>query len=582
MNRTHNFVLTAALLLGMLVHGVLLFDSSATADAASILTSKHNLSTSGIGGVKAATESRVCIFCHTPHNARRDTPFLWNRSDRTTNYIPYTSSTMFAQVGQPTGASKLCLSCHDGTIALGAVLSQPEEIAFIGGIRFLPPNRTSYLGTDLSDDHPVSFDYAASINQGNIELVSGSALPKEIQLDGSGQLQCTACHDPHDDSWGNFLVISNQYSQLCTSCHNKGGWANSSHALSPARWNSLGVDPWEGSDYATVAENGCENCHRPHSAGNHQRLLQREYEEDNCLVCHNGNVAGSNLEEELTKPYLHPVHLYRGVHDAAESFTLGGVANHVECEDCHNPHQVANGSSTAPSVFPKNRGVLGIDLGGQQIEEAQNLYEICFKCHADNNVLTVPSITRQLDQLNTRLEFSSGNPSSHPVTAAGGGSPVPSLLAPYTGSSIIYCTDCHGSDNPTGPQGPHGSFHEHLLVERYETSDMTSESSGAYALCYKCHDRDVILSGRSNFSLHKKHVQMENTPCAVCHDPHGISAIQGDLLSHNNLINFDVTVVLPNSAGELYYTDEGRGMSSCALLCHDKDHSANGFGIGGN
>ncbi|WP_136810103.1 cytochrome c3 family protein [Desulfosediminicola flagellatus] len=543
---------------------------------ASILESKHNLSISGTGEIRATNESRVCIFCHTPHNGRRDIPFLWNRSDQTTNYIPYKSSTMHASVGQPTGASKLCLSCHDGTIAMGAVLSRADEIEFLGGIRFLPATRSSYIGSDLSDDHPVSFSYESSRDYGNLELVNVASLPPEIQLDDSGQLQCTACHDPHDDSLGNFLVMSNRFSYLCIGCHSKKGWDSSTHALSSLRWNGQGSDPWPNTSYGTVAENGCENCHQPHTAGNHQRLLKREYEEDNCIVCHNGNVAAESVELELTKPYLHPVQSYNGVHDAAENFTLNGVENHVECEDCHNPHQVNSSTASAPVVAGENVGVLGIDAGGQQVAESQNLYEICFKCHADNTVISEPAITRQIDQVNTRMEFASGNPSYHPVIASTINSYVPSLLPPYSSGSLMYCTDCHGSDDPEGARGPHGSMNEYLLVERYETTDMTRESAEAYALCYKCHDRGVILSGRSGFSLHRKHVENANTPCAVCHDPHGISATQGNADNNGSLINFDVTVVSPNSAGELYYSAMSNAQCSCALLCHEKDHTAHG------
>ena len=110
----------------------------AAASGGNIRFSKHNLSVGGPGEIKAVSESQICIFCHTPHNARRDIPYLWNRRDQTVSYIPYQSSTLFARVGQPTGASKLCLSCHDGTIALGAIVSESEEIRFQGGIRFMP------------------------------------------------------------------------------------------------------------------------------------------------------------------------------------------------------------------------------------------------------------------------------------------------------------------------------------------------------------------------------------------------------------------------------------------------------------
>ncbi len=122
--------------------------------AAGIVDTVHNLSISGPGPIKSTTEDEICVFCHTPHKARRDVPYLWNRADSTVNYTTYASSTLFAAVGQPTGASKMCLSCHDGTIALGAVLTRPAEIPFAGGIRFLPAG-PSRLGTDISDDHPT-------------------------------------------------------------------------------------------------------------------------------------------------------------------------------------------------------------------------------------------------------------------------------------------------------------------------------------------------------------------------------------------------------------------------------------------
>jgi len=75
------------------------------AGAKSIVDSLHNLSVSGPGPVKATGESEICIFCHTPHGARSDVSYLWNRRDTATVYTPYISSTLKAAVGQPTGSS---------------------------------------------------------------------------------------------------------------------------------------------------------------------------------------------------------------------------------------------------------------------------------------------------------------------------------------------------------------------------------------------------------------------------------------------------------------------------------------------
>ncbi|MCA8960623.1 MAG: hypothetical protein KDC38_08930, partial [Planctomycetes bacterium] len=163
----------------------------------------HNLSTSGPGTIRATTESRICVFCHTPHNSVPNSP-LWNRAMPTATYQIYSSPSLTANVGQPTGSSKLCLSCHDGTIALGSVLSSPTPISMTGGVTTLIGDGN--LGTDLSDDHPISFVYQDALSGSNPEFVSRPDLPPQIRLDDWGEVQCTSCHDPHDNTNGNFLV----------------------------------------------------------------------------------------------------------------------------------------------------------------------------------------------------------------------------------------------------------------------------------------------------------------------------------------------------------------------------------------
>ncbi len=79
-------------------------------------------------------------------------------------------------MGQPTGASRMCLSCHDGTIALGAIASSPTEIPLRGDIRFIPEYSPSNLGTDLSDDHPISFVYDETLWLNDRKLREPSAI----------------------------------------------------------------------------------------------------------------------------------------------------------------------------------------------------------------------------------------------------------------------------------------------------------------------------------------------------------------------------------------------------------------------
>jgi hypothetical protein len=186
-------------------------------------------------------------------------------------------------------------------------------------------------------------------------------------------------------------------------------------------------------------------------------------------------------------------------------------------------------------------------------------------------------VPRRIVQLNVRLEFDPGNPSYHPVEAPGRNPDVPSLLPPLTTASTIYCTDCHDDDasrrlGGSGPAGPHGSIHRPLLIRNYSTEDFTQESSLAYALCYRCHSRDSILSNRS-FKEHDKHVRGEGTPCSACHDSHGISTGQGTPLGNSHLINFDARLVSPDpGSGRLEFEDLGLFRGRCFLVCHGKVH----------
>jgi len=548
---------------------ILLFLIPAWLFSQSIVNTVHNLSVSGPGQIKAVSETEICIFCHTPHNSAPKGP-LWNREDPGLNYSLYNSTTTQAVIGQPDGSSILCLSCHDGTIALGSVLSRPVPIDFSGGITVMPAGNTN-LTTDLTDDHPVSFVYNSALAAADGELVDPVNISWPIVLEND-KLQCTACHDPHKNIYTDFLVITTQYSNLCTQCHDKNYWISSSHRNSTATWNGSGNDPWFHTPYTTVAENGCENCHNPHNAGLNERLLNYQAEENNCLYCHNGNVASTDIQLQLTKAYIHDVYAYNLIHDASEGALV--LTKHVECEDCHNPHAVNNTSANAPYVRGFNKGVKGINLSGGDVDPVQYEYEICFRCHADSPDKPASPTSRQIEQNNVRLEFDVGNPSFHPIAGPGTNPDVPSLIPPLTESSLIYCTDCHASDGTGSPAGPHGSIYPQILKFNYTTADYTPESYSAYELCYQCHDRNEIIGGGNNFQekVHKKHITEEDAPCNACHDPHGISSTQGNTTNNTHLINFDIGIVHPNNMGQLYFEDLGSYKGRCTLKCHGKNH----------
>jgi predicted CXXCH cytochrome family protein len=533
----------------------------------SVISSKHNLSVSGPGDLKAATETEICIFCHTPHRGTGETP-LWNHTLSSATYTPYTSSTMKAAIGQPTGASKLCLSCHDGTVALGLVNSRSGPIEMQNGATTMPAGRSS-LGKDLSGHHPVSFTYDSALATQDGQLKDPSLLKDKVRLDHNQQMQCTACHDPHNNEFGKFLVQDNYASALCVNCHSPEGWSGSAHRTSSKTWSGAGVNPWPNTSATTVAANACENCHAPHAAGTKPRLLNFVNEEMNCYSCHSGNVAALNLQNEFNKISVHPITATAGVHDPVEDPV--NPPRHVECADCHNPHAANSAPAAPPNVSGALASVVGVTAAGSVVHPLTREYELCFRCHGDSLARGPAYVTRQFVETNLRQAFWVNNSSFHPVVASGRNPNVPSLLSPYTSGSVISCTDCHNNNQGpgaggTGPRGPHGSIYTPLLERRLETTDGTLESVNAYALCYKCHSQTSILNDDS-FKGHFRHVVTDKIACTSCHDSHGVAG-------QANLINFNTTYASPSANGRLEFVKTGTFRGTCSVTCHGTDHAA--------
>lgn len=543
--------------------------------SAGIAATKHNLSVTGPGPIRATAAEDMCIFCHIPHDDN-PSPSAWNRDTDVNYYLPYTSSTVASSPGQPNGTSILCLSCHDGTIALGKLSSEPVPVAMLGGIITMPAG-PSVLGTDISDDHPISFFYGSRVASQREDLVHPSRLTDEVQLDKQGRLQCTSCHDPHNDNNGKFLTRSNRSGALCKTCHgNFRYWQLSSHATSQSEPQGSATADLSGTQWQTVAENACGNCHQTHGAGGPEWLLKYQQEEDNCLVCHDGSVAKSNIADEFDKFSRHSIGIYRGEHSPDEPTVI--TSRHVECTDCHNPHAAMSNRVSPQGVLA---GVKGVTIDGLEIKSVNHDYELCFRCHGDGFDKGSPRTTRQIEQQNVRAEFSLSNPSYHPVAGVGKNQNVPSLLPPYNTNSVMRCGDCHDSDDSSavggnGPRGPHGSTYPPILSMRYEALDNATESPSTYALCYKCHDRNSIL-GDQSFKSHRLHIVDQKTSCNTCHDPHGVSYTQGTSLNNSSLINFDTSVVKENSLGNLRYESTGGFTGSCYLMCHGSDHAPKNY-----
>jgi predicted CXXCH cytochrome family protein len=205
--------------------------------------------------------NRICIFCHAPHNTYKpfgtiegagptvpDPAFdylpLWNHTlQDDLGYTMYDNGAGAPQSGPkasqaiimdllgttPGSTSLLCLSCHDGSVAVnsyGNIDQRPGSMST--GTKMMA---ASYLiGKDkyLGNHHPISFDYL-TVQQNDVEIRDAAAAmltPTTFVEDHlfNGKMECATCHSVHNtgNSGEALLWRSDQNSELCLTCHAKG------------------------------------------------------------------------------------------------------------------------------------------------------------------------------------------------------------------------------------------------------------------------------------------------------------------------------------------------------------------------
>jgi Zn finger protein HypA/HybF involved in hydrogenase expression len=183
-------------------------------------------------------ENSECRPCHAPPGLslrRGETP-AWHRQILQDSFDIFSDNTINKGSGEPIGNSKLCLSCHDGSVAPGAAYHQGLFLNTSAGavVSFMPM------------EHPVSVSYGRNIMNKKYKLrdpftaMSGLGGTIESDLLKNGYIECTSCHDTHlfrntkgcgschQDNNGTYagrtysvsLWKSNAKSALCLTCHN--------------------------------------------------------------------------------------------------------------------------------------------------------------------------------------------------------------------------------------------------------------------------------------------------------------------------------------------------------------------------
>jgi hypothetical protein len=230
------------------------------------------------GGTQEKYE-RVCVFCHTPHNAVVTEPGnnsnylpLWNHDLTQLTFTPYqwaTPDNVPFTINDPlVGPSRLCMSCHDGSIAVD---QHGPAMPRVGTIK-LTGTRAIGSGGDLTTTHPIGFDYVAARKGRNITAINTVELTSHVEeivdessafatvitintdsssnvynkVDRNGSrtilstlyngkmMTCATCHEVHNKenaiqaaatdgsaTPNYFLYAKEQNSLICLSCHIK-------------------------------------------------------------------------------------------------------------------------------------------------------------------------------------------------------------------------------------------------------------------------------------------------------------------------------------------------------------------------
>ncbi len=247
---------------------------------AQIANTGHDMGSTSTAPVRGTVETQLCKFCHTPHMAT-STQLLWNHRPTAANLFSWGNdldgNALIATTEGTTlptalrNASKRCLACHDGSIAIGDVMNGGAGVAAIMPITtvalrssaaglMLGGNRTGVAG-NLGGNHPVSVAYAgqtygtsvSGIPAGKVgpgvvggyynTVIVGCTSPSGVCTSATGGtlggaainlipftpgtstnlgVECTTCHDPHGTAGTTFFSrVTLTGSSLCRSCHNK-------------------------------------------------------------------------------------------------------------------------------------------------------------------------------------------------------------------------------------------------------------------------------------------------------------------------------------------------------------------------
>ncbi len=200
---------------------------AAAIGADDITSTKHDFVTTGFGG--DFSNVGLCGTCHYPHNTG-SAQLIWNHT-LSSNALTFGASastvagtTLPTNIASAPGTTKNCLSCHDGSVAVGDLIKGTDW-----GTKMITGNAVIGTAGNISGNHPVEIPYPDQANAVYNSITSKAdptgfnPTPAVVKLMGNtaGQkgIMCASCHNPHDKT--NVKFLRDPWATLCTRCHIK-------------------------------------------------------------------------------------------------------------------------------------------------------------------------------------------------------------------------------------------------------------------------------------------------------------------------------------------------------------------------
>lgn len=490
----------------------------------------------GAGGT-----TEVCVFCHTPHGAspagvKIKAP-IWNKKLSAAHYTLYDQvwSKSFEAVinpGAPTGYSRLCLSCHDGTIALGNTINKggsgglnAEDYAMEYPTGQLSANaipgtipvgegvtsgNTRVIGTDLRNDHPISMVFDTSLLSKDIEFVDpgppirrphtqSTPTPISPMRRATGEstevfdtVQCTSCHNPHQTDFPKFLRANRFQSTTFATTQAEKSAGPSSPSGPPKQGQTIiclfchDKPGWPYNDAELNTHfgdrgHGFDNTRLKPGATDLPPDAAPTVAQRACLGCHDPHTKQGAV---------------RLMREGADPF--GNVAIEQTCYQCHQPQATSilqpNTPTTAPDIrtqFFKDRE--GNNNHGQDSGTGLgSAMDLRIGLGHQPVFVDLPREGVQLGSDNCRPSVFGGFTSgSDPCVEVPPGNKVPTEHAPPTpDTSHVECVDCHNMHRVTRRnrfKGMPGITITGGIVARTLQQVSERREPFVYEICLRCH-----------------------------------------------------------------------------------------------